>query len=66
MPIQVEHDADHAQQSHRVDQHAEQPIRDEALNGFDIVGYAADQVASALLIMKRERQFLNMRVDSQP
>ena len=65
-PVDVEHHADHADQRQAVDHHAQQAGSDEALDGIDIAGDAADQVAGLLLIVIGERQALDMRIERLP
>jgi len=61
--VQIKHHADHADGRKNVDQPLQQSIRYKALDRIDVIRRSADQVAGALLIMKCQRQFLNVRVN---
>ncbi len=38
-------------------------MRDETLNGIDVAGDSSDQITRAILIVKCEREFLDVKVD---
>ncbi len=62
-PVKVEHHTNHANQGDDIDQYSEQPLRNETLNGIDIAGNTADQIARTILIVKSKRKFLDVKVD---
>ena len=66
LPVDVEHDADHAAQRKDADQRTEQPRRQKALHRIDIAGHAADQVTGLLSVVVRQRKSLNLRVECPP
>src|ERR1700693_191518 len=51
VPVDVKHHGHHAHQSQAVDQHSQQSRNDEAVSRVDVAGYAAEQVASLLMIV---------------
>ncbi len=65
-PVDIEHHADHADQRQGVDENAQEAGGDEALDGVDVAGYAADQVAGLLVIVIGEREPLHVRVQGAP
>ena len=62
-PVEVEHDPDHADQRHQVDEHAEQRGVDEVLDDFDVARDPRDQVAGPRLVVFGERQPLDVVVE---
>ncbi len=56
MPTSVRH----------VDHRAQQPGSDEALNGVDVAGDAADQVAGLFVVVVGERQPLDVGIERAP
>ena len=61
-PVDVEHDADHEDEREDVDEHAKQALHDERLDGVDVAGNAADQVAGPGSVVVRQRQLLYVGV----
>jgi len=62
-PIDVQHDSDHAEQSQRIDEHAEKRRVDKILDGTDIASDASNQVSRLCLVVFRQRKPLNMVVE---
>jgi len=65
-PVEVEHQAAHPDQQHRVIQRVEETRRDRALDCVDVGGDRADDVAGALPVVIRHRQALRVCVDPAP
>src|SRR5206468_5004429 len=61
-PVEIEHHANHADESDEIDQNTQQTLGDETLNGIDVTGHTADQITGPLLVVKGQRQLLDMRV----
>ena len=51
-PVQIEHYSDHTQQRQAINQDAQQPRGDEALDSVNVTRDAADKIARLLLIVK--------------
>ena len=66
LPIEIKHHRNHADERHHVNEYAEQAVHDEALDVLDVIGYTADQVASALLVVECQRKALYMRINGEP
>ena len=62
-PVEIEHDADHAHQRNKVDQGTQQRGIDEALDGIDVAGHAAEEIAAALLIVVSQGELLDAGVE---
>jgi hypothetical protein len=63
LPVDAEHYDDHADERESVDEDAEEPGDDKRLDRIDVDGYTADKVAGRLLIVIREREPLDVRVN---
>ncbi len=65
-PAQAEHDGHHTHQREAVHQHSQQSRGNKALNGVDVAGQSADQVAGLFLIVEAQGKALNVRVKRVP
>src|SRR6185369_4306347 len=65
-PVQRKHHDDHSHQREDVNYRTQKTTGDEALDVVDVAGNSADQVASAVLVVKREREPLHVGVNGAP
>ena len=66
VPVQPEHQTEHGDDGQQVNQNIQRRRRGEALNGLNIGGHRAQQIAGLVSVVIAEREALKMMIGAHP